>query len=99
MTSLRRIVLATLSICVAVTLSGCCVTSMTCRKSCQTAVPYQQAYEAVPSDVGPITPPPPIEPAPTPVPPSPASAKRNLGTKTTQMMHSFGDSMRDTFTR
>ncbi|MBS0207041.1 MAG: hypothetical protein JSS49_29545 [Planctomycetes bacterium] len=103
MINLQRAVLAMTSVCVAVAMSGCCVTSISCRKSCQTnAAPCQQEYyEPIPSDVGPITPPPALEqaPAPTPVPPSPASAKRSLGTRTTQMVHSIGDSLRDTFTR
>ncbi len=104
MTSLRRTILAIASVSIAISLSGCCVTSISSRKSCQTpATNYQPTYEPIPQGIGPAEfPPPAAEPAPTPaIPPAPmpTSTKRSLGTRTTQMMQSWGDSMRDTFMR
>jgi len=106
MTNIRRTILAIASVSIAITLSGCCVTGISSRKSCQTpAANYQPTYEAIPQGIGPAEFPPPAEsgPAPTPIippapTPTPTSTQRNFGTRTTQMMRSWGDSMRDTFT-
>ena len=103
MINLRRTILAIASVSIAISLSGCCVTSISSRKSCQTpASNYQPTYEPIPQGIGPaeIMPPAaPPPPAPVPPAPSPTSTMRNFGTRTTQLMQSWGDSMRDTFTR
>lgn len=105
MTNLRKPLLAMLALSVAIGLSGCCVTSLSSRKVCQSPAPdcQQPVYEPIPQGIPPmdsIEPPSPEPlPAPAPVPPSPASANRGLGTRTTMMMRQFGDQMRDTFVR
>lgn len=98
MPNFRRFLLTIASICVASSLSGC-VTSISCRKSCDT--PGQgcpQTYEAIPQGIEPAEAPL-IEPPPAPVPPAPASASRGWGAKTTSTLREMGDSVRDTFTR
>ena len=98
MTKLRRIVLSFACLSIACTLSGCCVTSFSSRKSCQTPDAACQNYEPIPQGIGPVEAPL-LEPAPTPVPPSPASANRGFRGRSTSMIRQMGDSMRDTFTR
>ena len=99
MTNFRRTLLPVAALGVAITLSGCCVTSISCRKA-QTPCPNcQPAYEPIPQGIGPMDPAPP-EPTPLPsVPPAPTSANRSFGVKTTAAIREFGDSVRDTFTR
>lgn len=105
MTNLRKPLLAILAVGVAVGLSGCCVTSLTSRKVCQSPATdcQQPVYEPIPQGIAPmdsIDPPAPEPlPAPAPVPPAPSSANLGLGTRTTMMMRQFGDQMRDTFVR
>ncbi|MFO1041839.1 MAG: hypothetical protein U0941_08640 [Planctomycetaceae bacterium] len=97
MFSSRKIALTLASLTIATTLSGCCVTSISCRKACDTPS-CPQTYEPIPQGIGPVESPA-LEPAPTPVPPSPASANRGFGTKTTSAVREMSDSLRDTFTR
>lgn len=110
MTNLPKAAFAAASLALAITLSGCCVTSISSKRVCQEpAAACQPNYEQTipqginPSETWPMETPPPIEPAPQPyVPPAPvppSAAKAKLGTKTTSMMRQFGDGLRDTFTR
>lgn len=105
MTNLRKPLLAMLAVGVAVGLSGCCVTSLSSRKVCQSPATdcQQPVYEPIPQGIAPmdsIEPPAPEPlPAPAPVPPSPASANRGFGVRTTSMMRQLGDQVRDTFVR
>lgn len=102
MTNFRRTALAFASLSLAVSLSGCCVTSITSRKVCEAPnANCQPVYEQpIPQGISPGDTPLPVEQPPQPfVPPAPSSAKATIGTKTTQMMRSFGDQVRDTFTR
>ena len=99
MKNLRRTLLPIAALAVAITLSGCCVTSMSCRKAQATCPNCQPAYEPIPQGIGPMDPAP-LEPAPQPfVPPAPTSSSRSFGVKTTAAIREFGDSVRDTFTR
>jgi hypothetical protein len=113
MTIFRRTFLTVASLVTAVALSGCCVTSVSSKRSCQTPAVQpdniQPNYEqTIPQGIAPdeswpnVTPPVETAPAPEPyVPPTPApsSASRNFGAKTTMKMRQFGDGLRDAFTR
>ena len=96
MTTFRIVRTLIASICLAVLVSGCHVTSMKVRAS------QPQPYEAQPgSGLLPIPQgaPPTFETPPSPVPPSPASAStaRDFGVKTTAMFRSAGDKMKSAF--
>ena len=107
MKNLRRTLLPVAALGVAVTLSGCCVTSISCRKAQAPCPNCQPAYEPIPQGIGPMDAPmdapmDPAPPAPTPqpyAPPTPTTSNRSFGVKTTSAIRSFGDSVRDTFTR
>lgn len=105
MTNFRKPFLAMLAVGVAVGLSGCCVTSLSSRKVCQSPATdcQQPIYQPIPQGIPPMDSlePPAPEPLPTPapVPPAPSSANRGLGVRTTSMMRQLGDQMRDTFVR
>ena len=102
MTNFRRTLLPLAVLGVAVTLSGC-VTSISSRKSQAPCPNCQPAYEPIPQGIGPMDAPmdpAPPEPVPLPyAPPSPTTTNRGFGDRTTTAIRSFGDSVRDTFTR
>jgi len=95
---LTRTVIA--SICLAVFLSGCCVTSMKIRKhrSCpcesQPGSDYAPIQQGIPGEYEPTPPPSPLPPAPTP---ASASKARDFGTKTVAMFRSAGSKVAGSF--
>ncbi len=86
------------SACIAVFLSGCCVTSMKIRKhrSCpcesQPGSGYAPIQQGIPGEYEPT-------PPPSPLPPSPASAAkvRDFGTSTVAMFRSAGSKVAGSF--
>ena len=90
----RTLIAAT---CLAVLVSGCCMTSMKMRGSQQQCPCETQAGSGLlPIPQGA---PPTFEAPPSPVPPAPASAARDFGVKTTAFFRSAGGKMKSAFDR
>lgn len=88
--------------CVAVLLSGCCITSMkvrNCQEQCPCETQSDSGLLPIPSGAPPTFEEPPTPIPSSPIPPSPASAARDLGVKTTAMFRSAGDKVKGTFER
>lgn len=89
MMNFRKTVLTIAALTVTLSLAGC-VSSLSSRNATQG---YQDYQQPIPQGVGPMEPPPAVEPAPEPLPPTP-SAARSLGIRTTSFIQSIGDKMR-----
>ena len=99
MKSLLRTLFPIAALGLAITVSGCCVTSISSRKVAAPCQTCQPVYDSIPQGIGPMDPPSEV-PAPTPfVPPTPSTTQRNFGARTTQAFREMGDSIRDTFRR
>lgn len=108
MTTFHRTSLAVASLIMAVALSGCCVTSVSSKRACETPAVQPSYEQAIPQGIAPEEPWPnmtrPVETAPAPEPyvpptPVPSSASRKFGAKTSMKLKQYGDDLRDTFTR
>ncbi len=88
------------AVCLAVFLSGCCVTSMKIRKqrSCpcesQSDSGLMPIQQGIPAEYETLPPPAPLPPSPSP---SSASKARDFGTKTAAMFRSAGGKVKSSF--